>query len=68
MNSRHNTKSSLTFEQRIGCISMSEHQRNQVLHQTRVAEAVVNAVVRLCEECARSRAESLMKSGAYYWL
>jgi hypothetical protein len=66
MNSRHNTKSSFIFEQRIGYIGMSEH--NQVLHQARVAEAVVNAIVRLCEECARSRAESLMKSGAYYWL
>jgi hypothetical protein len=45
MNTRQNVKSASSIEQQIQSIHMSQHERNQVLHAARVAEAFVDAIV-----------------------
>jgi hypothetical protein len=45
MNARQDVKSGFSIEQQIQSIHMPQHERSQVLHAARVAEAFVDAIV-----------------------
>jgi len=41
MNANQNVKSAASIEQQLASVNISEHQRKEVLHQARIAEAIV---------------------------
>jgi len=66
MNASQNTKSGSTFEQQIHSIQMSQYQRNAVLHDLRIAEAVVGAIVWVCGKVGRPGANVFAKPNLKY--
>ena len=45
MNTRQNMKSGSTIEQQLSSVQMSQHERNAVCHDARIAELIVDAIV-----------------------
>ena len=66
MKARQNMKSGSTIEQQIQSIHLSQRQRNAVLHDARVAEAVVGAILWICGKLVRPRADVFAKPNLKY--
>jgi len=66
MNASQNMKTGSTIEQQIHSIQLSQHQRNAVLHDVRIAEAVVDAIVWVCGKVGRPRADVFAKPSPKY--
>ena len=66
MNASQNMKSGSTIEQQIHSIQMSQYQRNAVLRDVRVAEAVVGAIMWACGKVERPHANVFAKPNLKY--
>jgi hypothetical protein len=66
MNTRQNMKSGTSIEQQIQSIHMPQHQRDQVLHAARVAQAFVNVIEWVGNKLQRSGAEVFAKPSPKY--
>jgi hypothetical protein len=67
MNSSQTMKSKRTIAQQFDSIHLSNMLRAAALRSVVIAKSLADAIVRACEESARKRAETVMKSGVYYW-
>jgi hypothetical protein len=66
MNTRQNQKSVSSIEQQISSINMPEYQRNQVLHQARIAEAFVDVFMWAGSKLSRPAAGVFAKPSPKY--
>ena len=66
MNASQNTKSGSTIEQQIHSIQMPQYQRNAVLRDVRVAQAVVGAIMWVCNRFERPGAGVFAKPNLKY--
>lgn len=66
MNASQNAKSVSSIEQQIQSIHLSQHERNQVLHQAHIAEAFVELLVWVGGKFNRSGAEVSAKLSPKY--
>ena len=66
MKTTQKMKSGSTIEQQLSSISMSEHQRDQVLHQAHIAEAFVDAIAWVCNKFDRPNAGVFAKPSPKY--
>jgi len=66
MNARQNRKSGLTIKEQISSIQMSQHERDAVLHDVRVAEAFVDAIMWACGKAVRPHADVFAKPNLKY--
>ena len=66
MNTRQNTKSGSSIEQQISSVNMSQHVRDQVLQDARIAELIVGAIVWMCSKFERPSAVVFAKPSPKY--
>jgi hypothetical protein len=66
MNASQNMKSGSSIERQLGSIRMSEHQRDAALHQARIAELFVGAIVWVGGKFARPDAGVFAKPSPKY--
>lgn len=66
MNAKQNMKSGFSIERQIQSIQLPQHERNQVLHAARVAEAFVDAIMWVGGKLQRSGAEVFAKPSPKY--
>ena len=62
-----NVKTFTTIEEQINSIRMPQYERDAALHYARIGARFTEAIVRVCEKFSRAHAETVMKSGRYYW-
>jgi hypothetical protein len=66
MNTRQSVKSGSSIEQQIQSIHMPQHERNQVLHAARVAEALVDVFTWVGSKFSRPAADVFAKPSPKY--
>jgi hypothetical protein len=66
MNANHNVNFAAGIEQQLASINMSPEQRRQVLHDERIAEAIVGAVEWVCGKLKRPDASVFAKPSPKY--
>lgn len=53
MNASQNMKSGSSIEQQLGSVHMTQHERNAVLHDVRIAELIVDSIAWVCNKFDR---------------
>ncbi len=66
MNANQNMKSGFSIEQQISAVSLSQQERNAVLHDARIAELIVGAIVWVGSKLQRSGVEGFAKLSPKY--
>jgi hypothetical protein len=66
MNASQNMKSGSSIERQLSSVNMSQYERNAVLHDARIAELIVDAIVWACGKFERPSANVFAKPSPKY--
>ena len=66
MNAKQNMKSGFSIEQQIQSVQMSQHERNAVLQDARIAELIVGAIEWACGKFERPSVDVFAKPSPKY--